>query len=121
MGEHISSLKSFLNYLSHNFCKENPVVAPGVHPVFFAKNRFHSQANETPYSETQRTVNRVGTKTGSERFLRTGAVLENFCRRFSCPHLPSPESEDDKAHIFFARRLVFKKIRRLCPQVVSSK
>ena len=40
VGEHISSLKSFLNYLSHNFCKDNPVVAPGVHPVFFAKNRF---------------------------------------------------------------------------------
>lgn len=40
MGEHISSLKSFLNYLSHNFCKENPVVAPGVHPVFFAKIGF---------------------------------------------------------------------------------
>lgn len=110
MGEHISSLKSFLNYLSHNFCKENPVVAPGVHPVFFAKNRFHSQANETPYSETQRTVNRVGTKTGSERFLRTGAVLENFCRRFSFPQLPAPESEDDKAHIFVHDASLLRKL-----------
>ena len=60
MGEHISSLKSFLNYLSHNFCKEDPVVAPGVHPVFFAKNRFHSQANETPSSETEEQEQSIG-------------------------------------------------------------
>lgn len=68
MGEHISSLKSFLKYLSYNFCKENPVVTPGVHPVLLAKNRFHSQANETPSSEFQRTVNWVGTKAAAKDF-----------------------------------------------------
>ena len=85
MGEHISSLKSFLNYLSHNFCKENPVVAPGAHPVFFAENSFHSQANETPSSETQRIVSWVGLKNGSERFLRTDTVVENFAAVFLDP------------------------------------